>query len=410
MDSTESPRPGHKFLLMTVLALGLALRLGWALSRPADNAAIDLLPDQRGYLELGRNLLRGDGLHYFDARFGQEMYAARTPGYPMFIAACGGSVRATRAAQATIDASTALAAYLLARRLLRNERSPAPLFAAGFVAFNPFLVYFSALLLTETLYTAMLAWAMVVLLAPREWWLGIALLALGVLVRPSGVGLPALLAVTATLLRFCEDANRKRYRFIATVIAAVVGAVMTIAVLAPWAMRNVQALGQYIWTTTNDGITAYDGLHPGATGASDQRFVADMPQVKPMGEVERSEYFAEEARRFVWENPRRVVQLAFAKIARTWSPVPLSEEFGRPLYRVVALLFAVPLDLLALIGLFGTRFRRRAVLLLLLTPAAYFTAVHSMSVGSLRYRMPVEPTLAVLAGIGAAQVVRLKRK
>src|SRR5262249_12088401 len=138
-------------------------------------------------------------------------------------------------------------------------------------------------------------------------------------------------------------------------------------------------------------------------------FLAAMPQVRSMGEVERNDYFNAEARRFVRENPGRVAQLTFAKIARTWSPVPLSDEFGRPLYRAVALLFAVPFDVLVIVGLFSKRIPRGAILLLL-APAIYFAAVHALSVGSLRYRMPVEPPLAVLAGIGAARVIQLKRK
>ena len=62
------------------------------------------------------------------------------------------SVRAARVVGSLVDISTALAAYLIARRLGRQRWA---LVAAGLVAFNPFLIYFSALLLTETLFTAM---------------------------------------------------------------------------------------------------------------------------------------------------------------------------------------------------------------------------------------------------------------
>jgi hypothetical protein len=59
-------------------------------------------------------------------------------------------------------------------------------------------------------------------------------------------------------------------------------------------------------------------------------------------------------------------------------------------------MYAIPFDLLVIAGLFSTGLRPGAKMVLLI-PAIYFTAVHGMSVGSLRYRVPVEPMLAVIA-------------
>lgn len=429
-------RPSDVRPLLLLLTLALVLRLGWGLSRPADDASFAALPDQRGYLDVARNLLRGAGLWYVDERFGrpgeggQAVYAVRTPGYPAFVALCGGSVRIVRAVQALLDTSTALAIYLLARRLLPRSpttgepgypgaaassdpaladaratcRTPAdwaPLLACTLVAFNPFLVYFSALLLTETLYTAMLAWATLLLLSRRGWPWGVLLLVLGFHVRPSGVGLPVVLAAAAAWARARPDGGATLAT--RTLVAGAVAALLTVAVLLPWAWRNERVLGRWVWSTSNDGITAYDGFHPGATGASDQSFEARMPELDEMSELQRSDYLAAEAKRFVRENPRRVAELTVAKTARTWSPMPLSAEFGRPLYRAAALGFALPFDVLVIAGLAAGRLPRRAKWLLLV-PAMYFTAIHALSVGSLRYRVPAEPPMAVLAAAGAARL------
>ena len=121
------------------------------------------LPDQREYLALATNLLHGEGFFFLDPRFDENVYAYRTPGYPVFLAAVAADVRLARAAQALLDTSTVLAAYLLARRWLGRGAGAV---AATFVALNPFLVYFSGLILTETLFTAMLAWGMVLLVPP----------------------------------------------------------------------------------------------------------------------------------------------------------------------------------------------------------------------------------------------------
>ena len=61
-----------------------------------------------------------------------------------------------------LDTSTILAVFLLARRFLPPA---ACVFAAVFVGFNPFLIYFSSLILSETLFIALLAWGMLLLTA-----------------------------------------------------------------------------------------------------------------------------------------------------------------------------------------------------------------------------------------------------
>ncbi len=181
---------GSNWILVSVLLAGLVVRLGWGLSRGSDEESLRALPDQVEYLQCAREWMAGHDWRFHDPRFDQWVYASRTPGYPLFLAACGASVRAARVAQALIDVSAALAAYLIARRLLPGRWA---LLAAGLVALNPFLIYFSALLLTETLFTAILAWSMYLLLERRLLG-GTALLAIGVLVRPSGMLLPAIMA------------------------------------------------------------------------------------------------------------------------------------------------------------------------------------------------------------------------
>jgi len=60
-------------------------------------------------------------------------------------------------------------------------------------------------------------------------------------------------------------------------------------------------------------------------------------------------------------------------MGRTWSPVPLSAEYGKPLYQWIGGLYAVPLDVLAILGLYYGRIPRSAKVFLLI-PAIYFYA------------------------------------
>ena len=171
---------------------------------------------------------------------------------------------------------------------------------------------------------------------------------------------------------------------------------LTILMLLPWAIRNHHVLGRWIWTSTNAGITRYDGFNPDATGASDQSFVAAMPQLRSMSETERNDYLAREADDFIRQRPMDSIKLAWAKVLRTWSPRPLSSEFSRTLYVAVALAYAVPFFTLFVLGWVTSPMPATAKLFLA-APAAYLTLAAVLSVGSLRYRIPAEVPMAVVA-------------
>jgi 4-amino-4-deoxy-L-arabinose transferase-like glycosyltransferase len=383
-------RPLPSLWIGAVVLAALVIRLAWNLSRPADDSGVlRSLPDQREYLALGRSLLDGRGLVFHDERLGVDVRAFRAPGYPAFIAACGGNVRAIRAAQSLLDTSTVLAVYLLARRWLNVPRS---LVAAGIVALSPFLVYFSALILSETLFIAMLAWGML-LLSRRKTLANVAglfILAMSVLVRPGAIALPAVLACVAALAH-------RHARRAAILTCAAIG--LTFLVLLPWAWRNSRVIGSWVWTSTNSGFTLYDGMNPDARGASDQGFIAAMRQeLRAAGdEVERSRLLARRALEYAKAYPGRALRLTWKKIARTWSPMPLSSEYGRDARLVaIALLYTVPLFVLTAIGLWRAVLPRSAKMYLML-PALYVTVAAAISVGSLRYRLPADVPMAVVA-------------
>jgi 4-amino-4-deoxy-L-arabinose transferase-like glycosyltransferase len=380
-------------VLLALLGVAVGVRLGWVWVQPSGDEALAKLPDQSGYLELARNLIQGKGLVYYEPRFNEHVRAMRLPGYPSFVALCGGSPTLTRVSQALLDTLTVLGVYLLSRRWLSERRS---IIAAAFVAFNPFFIYFCGLILTETLFTSLLVWGMVLLARRREFLWGGMVLAMSILVRPSAALMPLVLGVAAVFVNRGRDATYKKWWPLP------VGATMlllTSLILVPWGYRNYTLFHQWVFTTTNDGLTAYDGLNPDATGASDQSFVQSMPwiQYPRMDELQRSNYLSSLAWQYARNNPRRVAELSLAKLKRTWSPIPLSEEYGtNRLYVAVGLVYGIPLYLLVALGLWNGAISPSAKAYLLL-PAVYFTVAHAVSVGSLRYRVPAEAPMAVLA-------------
>jgi hypothetical protein len=233
------------------------------------------------------------------------------------------------------------------------------------------------------------------------WLTGGLLLAASALVRPSAAPLPLLLGIVAAFLGLQNRSAARPYDYGDSRLRwpLPVGSTMlllTALVLLPWAMRNRRVLGEWVWTSTNSGITAYDGFNPDAEGDSNQAFLEDMPQLAAMSEVTRSEYLSAKAKEYALEHPRRAAQLAVIKAGRTWSPVPLSKEYRNRRTWAAGLAYAVPFFLLVLVGLSGTGLGRAAKVFLMV-PAIYLTLVHMLSVGSLRYRIPAEPPMAVIA-------------
>jgi hypothetical protein len=95
-------------------------------------------------------------------------------------------------------------------------------------------------------------------------------------------------------------------------------------------------------------------------------------------------------------HPREAARLAWTKLVRTWSITPNAAGYDSPLIKAVAWLSVGPEFALSLVGMWLLR-RRPAVLLLLLAPAFYFTLMHMIFVGSVRYRVPAMPLIFVLA-------------
>lgn len=376
--------------VVVLLGVSLALRLGYGLSRPADEAWIASLPDQAEYHAIAMSVLAGEGFGFTDERFGQRVVAFRAPGYPLFVAAMGGDVMAVRVAQAVVDTLSVLGVFLLAGRVMPGYRWGA-LLAGGLVAVHPLLIHFSSLLLTETLTTGLVVWGLYLLTyrSGRAVVMAAVLLSAAAMVRPSFWAV-AVVMLGGRIVTLPVSWPRR--------VGLVGGcAAVMLAMLLPWAARNALVLGKPILTTTNSGITAYDGFNPDADGSSNQQvFLQDMPYLGQMTEIDRDAYLRQQAMTWAAENPGRLLPLAAAKVGRTFSPVPLAKENRTWLYWSVGLGFLLPLMGLAVAGVVRSAVAARYRVMLVM-PIVVVGLGHGLSVGSMRYRVPIEPMWCVLA-------------
>ena len=388
-----------------------------------------VFPDTEYYWMLAQTIRHGRPYEIIEGAT-TSFRAMRTPGYPLFLAACqaifGESTLAVRLVQAVLGAASVGMIFLLARRLDSSSRPRvgagpvcpvAALAAAALAAIDPYYVGISELLLSEALFiplTLACLWGLAVLWREHDepesikpssrMLIAIAAGAAGggaVLTRPSFLlFLPAALICWLVIRAFSHD--RRLFReAIQCVLLFTIGFVI---VMSPWWRRNARTYGRFVATSVWLGASLFDGLSPSATGASDMRF-REAADIRALGEIEQDRELTRRALEFVRENPGRTLQLGLIKLGRYWSPWPNASELQSSLLAVASTVIVIPVYVLLLAGVWNRRRDPRA-LVLAAGPLIYFCAVHLVFVSSIRYRIPGEMIAAPLAGIGLRSILR----
>lgn len=383
--------PRRTLAWLFALALGARLAvLPWTLERYDHGRAY---PDTLQYEAMAGNLLAGQGLV-----LGEGAVALRPPLYPLFLAAFQLLFPDDRACalaailgQVVLGALTAALAGDLGARLFGTGAGRLAGIAAGL---HPELLLYPSLLLTETL-AAMLVtaalWAAVRARARHQmpWGLASGVLAgMAALTRASLLILPLALALWLALSLFSGR------RSVAAALACLLGAA---AALLPWTARNHARLGAWIPVTTKMGADLYEQCCPEATGGPIYETIRWPEELEGMGEVEADRFLRERAWDCVREDPVRALKLAARRLGRLWNPLPNDAGHRGWGMLAVALLANLPLFGLALLSLRRVLPRAPAPWLLAAMPVLLLTAIHTIFMGSVRYRAPALPGLAILA-------------
>lgn len=408
-----------------LVALGLALRVlaadavQWYAGR---KGVVCVFPDTGYYWLLAGKIRRGEPYEVVD--FGDlPRFALRTPGYPLFLAACQSAfgLRAlpARLVQAALGA---LCVWLVARLVTRTlGEGPAPtpagargvrrwtpaLVAAAIAAVDPYTVANSAFLLSEALFLPLMLAAQLGLAAcwgsenspgtAGLWWRALltgAASGAAVMVRPSWSLYVPLVSICWVVLA----GRASRGGALRAARGAVFLAVGAAAVMSPWWARNAAIYGRFVPTALWMGASLYDGLNPSADGDSDMRFLGS-DRFWPLDEETQDAALRSEALAFARGNPGRVLTLAAVKAGRFWSPWPNAEAFRSAWLVAPALAVTLPVFALMALGAWGLRRDGRALVLLGL-PLLYTFLLHLVFVSSMRYRVPVMVPALGFAGVG----------
>ncbi|MGE4296687.1 MAG: glycosyltransferase family 39 protein [Desulfovibrionaceae bacterium] len=381
-------------VLSLCVAAGFALRAAYIL---LCNTGI-AFPDEDRYWAQALSVAQGDGVTY-NGEWAHDMpLTAMLFGAVVWLA--GPNMLAVKLANALVGALTALPVALLAESLYPARRTL--VLAGAATAAYPFLVYNASLLMTDALFALLVAALFCALAAPRRPHAGSGMgrgVAQGVVAGLAYLTRPTTLFFMPCIWAWNLLADKARLR------AVCVAALLFCACCAAWGLRNHAVLGSFLLTTSGSGHALYEGNNPwnkdGGVSDLSWGWLDEMPQ--GLGELEASAWKKARGEAWITDHPGAFARLAWKKFLRFWSLWPNAAGYDRGVYLWASLLSFGPVLALALASLWVLRDRLRRTALIWLF-MGYYTALHMVIIGSIRYRLPLEPLLIALA---AATLARL---
>ena len=386
--------------LAAVIGFGLLLRVALVLRTGAGG----LSPDAGDWMHVALSVATGGG-------FGGTW---RPPGYAAFLAAVffvfGKSVLAAKLANAALGAATLFVVYRAALSLF--DRATARI-AVAMMSFYPYLLAYSADVLSETLLTFLLAASVLALVRAAEKpdlkRLALAGFVCGLTALTKSVVLPFFLLAGAWLW-----ARTGRLR--APLLVALAGALT----IAPWSLRNYFHYDKSYVMPVNTpwfslyGSTCDEALADASKGEItkgpgvpeyDQFLPPDWEAVGALPLPERDKYCKEKVKSWIAANPRKYASLLWLRLKHFWRLYPIIAYGWQKAAAMATSGLYIPL---ALIGVFLARpFLGRVSLLLALFAA--HTLVHLFFAVTLRYRVPIDPYVMMFAAFALAEGSRRLR-
>jgi hypothetical protein len=373
----------ERIAVIALIALAAVLRMTAAAVLPDQSSA---LVDALAYRELAARLWSD----------GQIAGLYQMPLYPLLIAVVGPSI-GQLGADIALSVISLWLVYALADQLFSDQY--ARIFAMAAAACYPPLIFFSVVGLSETLFITLILAAFLCWYRAR--FTAAAFFAvLAVLTRPVfDVFAPALVVFFALVVH--------RQSFKKTVQHLAIYVVVYCALMSLWWVNNYKVYGDFVRLTLGGGTALYAGNNPlNRTGGGNLHIDYSLDGFADIANpIERDRALRNAAVSYIVQNPQRFAELAALKFLRIWRLWPVHEAYRTTAAVVVLVASLVPVLLLAGLGLYVNWNQLRRLSPVLLFGIGY-TAVHMILVGTIRYRLPLEPFLIILAGAGASYLVR----
>jgi len=386
----------HK--LVWIFAIAFSARLGGLLFFGSQIRSMEeqQMGDSVEYKAVASHWTRGYR-HVLDPNAAYPTGSNRAPLYPLLLSLTirsGDQDWTTGRLQGCLLGSAiVLACVLLGRACLRG--GPTPAWIAGWIcAFYPFLVLYSLLLLTETLFTLFLVCSLWLWCKAREEGRGKHVLLLGwalalaTLTRPIVLFFPIWVGLDLFLIR-------KKWNHVFLLVFSF------LILLTPHLLLLRLQYGRWIPITTEGGKSFYQGNNPmnksgGAIHGTDYLYP---DWVEGMDEVASSRALLKEGARYVLDHPILFLYRGIRKVGRLYAIHPgAGSGFDRPWMAWCNALIVLPLYLLATLGAIMS-WKERSRQLPLYALVLYTTFFCLLFTGSQRFSLPLVPCFAIWAAI-----------
>ncbi len=389
LQSFERHLYNQKFerkVMSIILLLGFMIRLAFFFLVKTD------FPDTKTYYEAGQSL--------FQTGFMQSDITM--PLYPIWSYLLGGG-RIQKFIEVLVSVMTI---WVLARVSFEIFKSKlVQVLTALIMAGYPYLAYYSVTQLTETLFIFLMAISYLLFYRQRC-GLAIFVLVFTILLRPTFDFVGPLV-----VLAFAAVVHHQRGRSLLKSFCHYI--VLYLLVMAPWWIHNYSKYDRFVRLNLAEGyvwISGHNPLNQSGGGIQYEEGKGGDVDLRPYFEnysdpYERNQAMKKDAFDYIKSDIPHFLKMTGVKFLRFWRLYPYASEFSSPVYVIVSLFSFAPILILALISMaFYTKdvWLRMAPVFLFI---AYLTFVHSVTIASLRYRLPLEPFLIMMAAFALKNII-----
>ena len=289
-----------------------------------------------------------------------------------------------------ISCLTVYVIYLLSYEIFKKKEIS--IISALIFALYPFSIFYSISALSETLFVFLLLLS-ILMFYRNDFFYGSLLIILSIYIKPTpDIFAPFLILIFSLVI--------KKYSFKKSIFHLCIYYTLYILLLSPWWFHNWKKYDGFVRINLSGGYHLYSGNNiknktGGGIGGIDVDHNWSDEDIKYRG-IEFHNKFKKEAYNFIKENPKEFVNLTMIKFLRFWRMHPYTDEYKGTIYKLISTLSYGIILILSILFIFNSKKFLR-IISPLLTIIFFTTAIHCITIASIRYRYPIEPILIIFA-------------